>query len=326
MGRFSISALAFFIICVIAQGQVLNRRGSSVPVPHYVQQGTITGNGSATQSINTHLITDIFIYKSSTAQRAMWKTSDLGTDSAFKITTDSAGVPGYFTISDSTVTGNLKWDFNQNGVTGYWIAMHKEYGKIGTITWTGTGAAHSVVGKFDGVKPYMLVARPNKFDASYTSDEMVTSNMTGDSIGFLDTYAYDKSAAHLGVDSLWLSGTTNVNDLNQNGTPYIGWWVAAVTDSIWLGSYVGNATAGRAISFTTKTPQIIFLTGNHAVQKIFWQSVEPISTNANFWIASAEYVGVNLFQSVTSSGVTLGSINFSNDNAVGFSIVGMVTW
>jgi len=291
---------------------------------HYLQQDTIRGNGAATRTFSVHLNPDIFQIKGADAHVAVWKTSDMGTDSAFKSNTDSSLFGGMisFNGSDSTVTIHFTNEMNQNTIVYYWFAARKEYGKIGLVKWTGNQTLRNIPALFDGVKPAFLVAKPNTINASYNYDYAVSDSMTNDTVCALKTTGSFNNTATLKTDTLHLTASQT---MNQTGTFFRGFWFARVTDSIWVNKYTGTGIA-QSIVMTTKTPQLIWITGINPVQKLWFSSLTGGTISTGWWTNSAISGSSAYCTAINSNGYTIGTASQINNPGTNYYSICFVMW
>jgi len=293
------------------------RRPAVSALQHFIQQGKFYGNGSATQSIKLNLVPIAVFLKDSMAFRGVWKLAEQGTDSVFKMTTDSGGVAGYCSFSHDTMTVKLMWDMNLSGHAYYWVAFAASAGEIMQFQYRGTGSANTMhtVGIFGGKKPAALIVQNNTLDVNRGSTKFVSDNMTGDSIAHFNTQVATANSMRIGgIDSLVFDADLQ---LNTSGILYRGLALCRVTDSIAVDKYVNaNGISGNTVTLGVPNADIIIPIGYQSVNRYWHTNLEAAVTNALQWTNNAaEYQSNNFIKTISSYNITIGTLSSINPNS-----------
>jgi predicted ribosomally synthesized peptide with SipW-like signal peptide len=261
--------------------------------------GSYTGNGADGRKITSpNFRPDVVIIKADTAQIGVIRTSTMSGDATKLLSGGTALSTNHIeSLDESGFTVGTNARVNSSGVTYQWVALKSESLTLKVGTYTGSGVARSITGV--GFSPSFVAV----MGAGATAPVLRMTGMTR-------AFAFDSgTGSTTQITSLDANGFSLGTDsaVNTNGTAYHYIAFEDATGTSKVGTYTGNATAGRSITGTGFQPSFVLVRANDTATSRAGRQRPASLTGTNSQ-------GFNALANVTTSITALQSNGFQVGN------------
>jgi hypothetical protein len=297
---------------------------NSAGVEHYVQFTSYAGNDEYGRKITgLQFVPDYVLIKPSTAVYPTIKTSTMGADSAYQMSTSKVLNDSLITIgADSSITIGILSELNTSGVTYHVKLMREKSGSIKLLHYMGN-ATHRYLTDLGFTDTVAYAWVHGNQTAAYAIDAIRILGMPADST--LSSASGSPTAnifEYFAVDTIYVGSSSYAN---QNTIEYHGIALAREAAHIVPYNYIGNSVDNTDIVFTPSQFDWFEVYQKGTQIPIFRSSTEASNYTINFKNGEEQTTGL-LIKQINADGFRVGTSAITNGLGYYYVTLGLLAW